>query len=245
MNEYLITLVFAALPVISNFFGGLLAEVAPSSKRTLGLALHAATGVLLAIASVELIPRVIAAKPPWITLLTLVAGGGFFILTDHLFHRTHQQKRKGNANRNQAAWVIFLSVSVDLFSDGLMIGTSVTIAQHLGLLLALARMIPHLPEGFATVASFRQQKTPRRQRLLLSASFVIPMLIGATLGYWVLRGQPEIFKLAVLAFTTGTLITAVVEEIIPEAHKNQDTYLSTLTFVISFALFTLLSVYFK
>ncbi len=52
MKEYLITLVFAALPVISNFFGGLLAEVAPSSKRTLGLALHAATGVLLAIASV-------------------------------------------------------------------------------------------------------------------------------------------------------------------------------------------------
>ncbi len=70
-------------------------------------------------------------------------------------------------------------------------------------------------------------------------------LFGATLGYWVLRGQPEIFKLAVLAFTTGTLITAVVEEIIPEAHKNQDTYLSTLTFVISFALFTLLAVYVK
>lgn len=245
MKEYLIALVFAALPAIGNFFGGLLAEVAPSSKRTLGLALHAATGVLFAIVSVELMPRVIAAKPPWITLLALVAGGGFFILSDRLFHRTHQQKRKGNTPRDKAAWVIFLSVSIDLFSDGLMIGTSVTIQQRLGLLLAIARLIAHLPEGFATVASFKQQKTPRRQRLLLSASFILPIFIGATLGYWVLRGRPDIFKLAVLAFTTGTLITAVVEEIIPEAHKNQDTSFSTLTFIMSFALFTLLSVYFE
>ena len=44
--------------------------------------------------------------------------------------------------------------------------------------------------------------------------------MGATLGYWGLRGQGDLLKLIVLAFTTGTLIVAIVEEILPEAHQT-------------------------
>lgn len=59
------------------------------------------------------------------------------------------------------------------------------------------------------------------------------------------RGQGELPKLIVLAFTTGTLIVAIAEEIIPEAHQTQDTNWSTLTFIGSFALSILFSSYIK
>ncbi len=49
MPEFLFVLVLSALPVISNFIGATIAEAFPLSKQTLGLALHAAAGVLLAI----------------------------------------------------------------------------------------------------------------------------------------------------------------------------------------------------
>jgi zinc transporter, ZIP family len=63
------------------------------------------------------------------------------------------------------------------------------------------------------------------------------------LGYWGLRGQSDLLKLIVLAFTTGTLIVAIVEEILPEVHQTQDTNLFTLTFIESFALLMLFSSY--
>lgn len=63
------------------------------------------------------------------------------------------------------------------------------------------------------------------------------------LGYWGLRGQNELPKLIVLAFTTGALIVAIAEEIIPEAHQAQDSNWSMLVFIGSFALSILFSSY--
>jgi zinc transporter, ZIP family len=84
---------------------------------------------------------------------------------------------------------------------------------------------------------------PRRQRVLLSVFFAVPVLLGATIGYAVLRGQPDIWKQAVLAFTAAVLSTLVVEEIMPEAHRGEEARLAALVFVGAFALFTVLSVY--
>ncbi|MGB8701824.1 MAG: hypothetical protein WCD18_20610 [Thermosynechococcaceae cyanobacterium] len=84
---------------------------------------------------------------------------------------------------------------------------------------------------------------PRTERLLLLAAFIIPVWLGTTLGYWGLRGQGDLPKLVVLAFTTGALMVAIAEEIIPEAHQTQDTNRSALTFIGSFALSMLFSTY--
>lgn len=240
--EYLIALAFAALPAIANFLGGWLAEFLPTSKRLLGLALHSAAGVLLAIISVELMPRVMAAQPPWVSVLAFTVGGIFFTLTERLFKGV--QHRLGVTRGKHKPWIIFFSMAIHLLSGGLMIGTSATIARNLSFLLGLGRFIAHLPQGFATIAEFKQHRISRRTRFFIMASFIIPVWLGATMGYWLVRDRSQLVKLAVLAFTTGALTTALVEEIIPEAHQNRDTHLSTLVFISSFALFTLLLTYF-
>ena len=84
----------------------------------------------------------------------------------------------------------------------------------------------------------------RRTRLLLSASFAAPLLIGATIGYFGVRGRPEAYTLALLAFTAGVLTTVVVEEIVPEAHRDGEARAAALVFVAGFAVFTLGSAYF-
>ena len=243
MQKFLLALMLSALPVVSNFMGAMIAEALPLSKQTLGFALHAAAGVLLAIASTELLPRVVVAKPVWATILALFLGGAFFVWINQLLnlskHRLH------GIDHSTVSWVIFLSMAIDLFGDGLMIGTSLTIAPHLGVMLASARVVAHIPEGFVTNAEFRSQKMPRTQRFLLLAALIIPVWLGTTLAYLGLRGQADLPKLIVLAFTTGTLIVAIVEEILPEAHRTQDTNGSTLTFIGSFALSMLFSAYLK
>jgi ZIP family zinc transporter len=59
-----------------------------------------------------------------------------------------------------------------------------------------------------------------------------------------MRGQPELYKMMLLAFTAGVLTTLVVEELIPEAHEEvADSPISPLIFAGGFALFALISAY--
>lgn len=241
MEAFVFALILSALPVISNFIGALLAEALPLSKQTLGLALHSTSGVLLAIVSTELLPPIVAANPLWITMLALFLGGAFYVWMNQLLNLSKNRLRGIDGLKIAAA--IFLSIAIDLFGDGLMIGTSLTIAPHLGVTIAAGRVVAHIPEGFVTNAEFKSQGISRKQRFLLLTAFMIPVWFGATLGYWGLRGQSDLPKLVVLAFTTGTLITAIVEEILPEAHQTQDTNWSTLTFIGSFVISILFSTY--
>lgn len=241
MDDYLKVLALAAMPALGNFLGAWLTDVINVSQRTLSLALHSAAGVALAVVSVELMPRALGVEPPWLVVLAFVAGGVFFMVIDYFIGL--MRTLAGATEMSAAPLAIFFGVAVDLFSDGVMVGTGSTISVGLGLLLALGQLPANMPEGFATIAAFKRQQISRRKRLWLAASLSAAVPVGATFGYWLVRGQPEIVKLLLLGFTSGILITVVVEEMIPAAHEGGDARFATATFVGGFALFTLLSIY--
>jgi ZIP family zinc transporter len=241
MREYLIVLLLAAMPALGNFAGGALAELFPVSRLTLNLALHAAAGVVIAVVAVELLPRALEADPPWLIILSFVLGGVFFVAVSRMIEWLNERLGGGG---EAGPWVIFFGVAIDLFSDGVMIGTGSTLAVGLGLLLALGQVPADVPEGYATIAGFRGQNVRRRTRLLLSAAFAVPIFLGATVGYWAMKGQPELYQLMLLTFTAGVLTTLVIEELVPEAHEEvADSPLSPIVFVGGFALFALISAY--
>jgi zinc transporter, ZIP family len=244
VQGYLFVLALAALPAAGNFVGGLLAEFFAVSNKMLSLALHAASGILLAVVGVELMPQVLEAEPAWVVVAAFVAGGGFALLMDKAAEwlRTWAAGSGGSTG----PWVIYFSVAADLFSDGLLIGTGATISSNLGLLLALGQVPADLPEGFATIATLKKAGVARHQRILLAAAFALPVLLGATIGYWLVRDGSELLKLALLSFTAAILTSTAVEEIIGEAHEqDEDTNWHELAFIGGFALFMLLSLYFE
>lgn len=242
MNPYLSTLALSAMPAIGSYIGGLLSEFIPPSKGNLSLTLHAAAGIILSVVGVEIMPQMLAADPPWLIFLAFVFGGGFFILMRRGIK--FFQKRSNKSEQQSSAWVIFLAVGVDLFSDGLMVGTSSTIAFSLAVMVAIGHVMANIPTGMAAISSFKQSKTSALFRQMLSASFIFPPVIGATLGYWVVVGQPEVIKFMLLAFTAGILTTLVVENMVPEATEyEKENYQETLCFVVGFAFVALLSTY--
>lgn len=243
MRDYLIVLLFAAMPALGNFAGGVLAELFRPSQRTLNLALHAAAGIVIAVVAVELMPRAVEVEPAWLIVLSFVLGGAFYVAVDAAVEAVSE---RFGGEGGAGPYVIFFGVSVDLFSDGVLVGTGSTVAIGLGLLLALGQAPADLPEGYATIANFRSAGTPRRKRLLLSAAFAVPIFLGATIGYWGMRGQSELYQLMLLTFTAGVLTTLVVEELVPEAHEalqKGEGRLAPLFFVAGFALFALISAY--
>ena len=79
-----VVLLFAALPAIGNFAGGLLAEFLPLSHLMLNLTLYTAAGVVV---DVELMPRALEAKPAW----AFVLGGVFYVVVDWAIQRLNDR----------------------------------------------------------------------------------------------------------------------------------------------------------
>lgn len=236
-------LALALIPAAGNFAGGLLADMTPVSRRTLSLALHAAAGIVIAVVGLEIMPDALDIGPAWVMLLALVGGAGCAILLDMMMAVVRTRTGGTEDTAEQGPWIIYFGVAVDLFSDGVLIGTGSTIDPRLGLILALGQVVADVPEGFATIATFKSKGIARRKRLLLAASFVIPIVLGATLGYWAVRDYSEAIKFALLSFTAGILLTIAVEEMVSEAHKVPDVRVAPLFLVGGFALFGLLTAY--
>ncbi|MDO9501447.1 ZIP family metal transporter [Falsiroseomonas sp.] len=232
-------LLLSLLPGAGNFAGGMAAEFLTTSPRLLNLALHAAAGIVIAIVSVELIPEALGVLPAWWLAAAFAAGGGAYLLTETLVERL--QGGGGEGGRT-GMWMIYVAVAVDLTSDGLMLGTGAAVSSGLGLVLAAGQVLADLPEGYATVANFRNKGVPRRRRILLSASFFLFATSAALLSYLLLKGASDEVRMAALAFVAGLLTVAAVEDMLEEAHEaREDNRLSILAFVGGFALFTLVS----
>ena len=82
MGDYLLVLALALMPAAGNFAGGVLAELVPTTRQTLSLALHAAAGILIAVVGVELMPEALEGTAPWIAVLGFCLGGGAYILLE-------------------------------------------------------------------------------------------------------------------------------------------------------------------
>jgi ZIP family zinc transporter len=241
VSGFLLVLGLAALPAAGNFAGGVLAEVVHVSEKTLSLTLHLAAGIVLGVVGLELMPEALSGTHAWVPLLAFVCGGVLFIGLDRAIG--YVQGRRGGGERQASAVAIFGGVSVDLFSDGVMIGTGAVIDPALGLLLAMGQVPADVPEGFAAIATMRNAGISRKRRVLLAAAFAIPIFVGATLGFFALRDAPEIATLAVLALTGGALVTVVVEEMVSEAHEGETSQLGPIFLTAGFALFGAISVY--
>ncbi|MXO49166.1 hypothetical protein GRI69_12945 [Erythrobacter vulgaris] len=129
-------------------------------------------------------------------------------------------------------------------SDGLMTGSGAAVEASLGMLLAMSQIIGNLPGGFAIAANFRTASIPRVQRLIMLSFYPFLPPLGAALGYLALRGSGDITVGIALAVLAGLLLTATVEEIVPEADESgAPRRISSPAFAGGFALLLLMSAY--
>lgn len=232
-------LLLALLPGFGNFLGGVAAEVREPSQRFLNWALHAASGTVIAIVAIELMPKALEVLSGWWIALAFALGGGAYLLLEALVERL----QGGNAGDGRSRmWMIYAAVAVDLTSDGLMLGAGSAVSSSLGLVLAAGQVLADVPEGYATVANFRNKGVPRFRRMLFAASFFV-YVIGAAVGaHLLLRDAPTSWKMAALVFVAGLLTVAAVEDMLEEAHSaHEDSRRSVLAFIGGFTLFTLVS----
>ena len=238
MDGLPLVLALALLPAAGNFAGGLLSEWLRPSPRMLNRALHAAAGIILAVVAVEVMPEALNKSPTWMLALAFVGGGCAYLLVEAAVERW-QRSRKGAGT---GAWMVYVAVAADLLGDGLLIGTGSAISTQLALALALGQVLADVPEGFSVIANFREKGVGRTKRILISASFALPVVGAALLSFFLLRGQSESLKMTALVFVAGLYTLAAIEDMLREAHESaEDSRWSALSLLGGFALFLLVS----
>ncbi|HEX5659273.1 MAG TPA: hypothetical protein VFX59_18895 [Polyangiales bacterium] len=240
MLDFIEAIWVALLPVAGNFLGTLAAELTRAPRWMIGAALHAAAGVAIALVSVELMPRVLDTTPSWLVTAMFALGATLSVGLYQLL-RLLQRNRP---DLPVGPWMVYVATGVDLLTDGLTTGASAAVAPELGLLLGASQVVANVPGGFATVANLRRTGVRRAIRAAASLSLLAPGLIGALVGFFSLRGRPEMVQDATLAAIVGVLLVATVEDLVPQADEpGTARWLSTTSFVLGFAFFTLLAGY--
>lgn len=231
MDSYWMVLGLALLPAVGNFAGGMMAELFETNASRLSIALHGAAGIVIAIISVELIPEALEKISAWWVGAAFGLGGITYVLISMVVDKLQTSSEGKGAVSSSGMWMIYIAVSIDLASDGLMIGTGSAVSFSMALALAVGQVLADIPEGYATIANMKDKNVPRARRILLSASFAIPVVGMATVAYFFLKGQNDIWQMSALAFVAGLLSLAAVEDIISEAHETiEDEKLSLLAF---------------
>ena len=179
MNDLWQVVLLSLLPGAGNFAGGVIAEVWNPSPRLLNWSLHAAAGIVIAIVSVELLPSALDVLSGW-SLATAFAAGGLLYIGFQAFVQRLQPREQGEGRTGM--WMIYIAVAVDLASDGLALGAGSAVSTSLAVVLASGQILADVPEGYASIATFRSNGVPRSKRLLLSASFVSFCTAGALLA---------------------------------------------------------------
>src|SRR3546814_19093002 len=107
MPELSTVVLLALLPGVGVAAGGLIAELAPSSKKWLNWSLHAAAGIVIAIAAIEVFPEALDSVSHWTVGIAFAIGGLAYLGA----HMVGEKRAQGSGRM----WMIFLAVATDPF----------------------------------------------------------------------------------------------------------------------------------
>lgn len=228
----------AMLPALGNFLGGVGALWIVPTGRFLNRVLHIAVGIMLAVISIEIMPEALKKASPWLLAPAFIIGGCIYLALETLVEKS----QKNGVGMGVRSWMIYAAVMTDLIADGLLIGAGSAVSFRIGFIVALGQVIADIPEGFVVVSNFRHKGISRWEGLILSASFMIPVVVSALLTFFLLRDQGANIQMFSLVLVSGLYLLAAVEDMMSEAHESaEDTRWSAFCLLLGFGLFMLLS----
>ena len=229
------------------------------SRRLLDVMLGFAGGVMIAASFWSLLNPAIEMSvgktlPEWFpAVVGFLLGGAFLRGADMIVPHLHLNFRRDEAEGLKTTWhrslLLVLAITLHNIPEGLAVGVafgaaalgapSATVAGAVA--LAIGMGLQNFPEGMAVAVPLRREGLSRFKSFwygrLSGAVEPIAGVIGAAA---VILIQP-ILPYA-LSFAAGAMIFVVVEEVIPESQRGDNTDLATLGFMVGFAVMMVLDV---
>ena len=236
-------------------------------KSVLNGMLGFAAGVMIAASFWSLLAPGIAmaeelGQIPWLTAaIGFLAGGGFLYLVDKLLPHLHMGLETSQAEGVKTSWqrsvLLVLAITLHNIPEGLAVGVAfgaasvacgegcTTGATTAGaVVLAIGIGLQNFPEGAAVSIPLRREGFSRRKAFLYGQASGLVEPIAGVLGALAVISIRPVLPYA-LAFAAGAMIYVVIEELIPEAQREEGgskTDIATIGAMLGFALMMVLDV---
>ncbi len=216
-----------------------------------------AAGIMIAASFWSLLaPAVVMAEaqgtPVWIpTAGGFLLGAGFLRAADWLLPHLHPSLPLESAEGLRTGWqratLIMLAITLHNIPEGLAVGVAFGAAAIDGsatlyagaIALTIGIALQNLPEGLVVALPLRQAGASRARSLWYGQLSAVVEPVAAVIGAAAVLTMHAILPYA-LSFAAGAMIFVVIEELIPEAHRNGNTDLATSAAILGFAIMTVL-----
>lgn len=227
------------------------------NRRVLDFLLGFAGGVMVAASYWSLLAPAIDMSaeldvPEWVpAAVGFLLGGAFLRGVDRILPHLHiaENKPEGLKTTWKRITLLVLAITLHNFPEGLAVGVafgavaagypSASIAGAMALALGIG--IQNFPEGIAVAMPLRTSDvSPWKSWFYGQLSGVVEPIAGVLGAAAVLIFRP-ILPYA-MAFAAGAMIFVVVEDLVPEAHREGNVDLATLGVMVGFAVMMTLDV---
>ncbi len=189
---------------------------------------HLAAGVVFAAVALELIPDLMKRRSPVSTAIGFVVAVVILVVLN-------RSEDKSSASSGPAVPKSYIAcVGVDLFLDGLIIAIAANAGAKQGKLLTLALTLELASLGLALVGELLKRKMSRLRAFLITRAVSSLLIAGAVLSALVLNRMSPTVLTAALGFGVAALLFLITEELLREAHEQEDTTLATAIFFVGF-----------
>lgn len=226
-------LAFTAIPVVATVLGGILAAFRPPSERPQSFFQHFAAGVVMAAVAGEVLPEIDKLHDAGGIVLGFALGIALLLALERLLGGL-EERAEGSTAKAGFPTVLVAVVGVDVFIDGLLMGSSFGAGERVGRLLTLALTAELLFLGLSTAAAMGRSGTPRATIIAAVTLIAAALAVGAVIGGGLLAGLSGFGLEVVLSFGAAALLYLVVEELLTEAHRVTETPILTAAFFVGF-----------
>lgn len=232
-------------------------------KNVLNGMLGFAAGVMIAASFWSLLAPGIAlaeelGQTAWLTAaIGFLLGGGFLYLVDKILPHLHMGLDTSQAEGVKTGWqrsvLLVLAITLHNIPEGLAVGVAfgavasgtasgATLAGAVALAIGIG--LQNFPEGAAVSIPLRREGFSRTKAFLYGQASGIVEPIAGVIGALAVIVMRPILPYA-LAFAAGAMIYVVIEELIPEAQREEGgskTDIATIGAMIGFSVMMILDV---
>jgi len=218
-----------------------------------------AAGVMIAASYWSLLAPAIAMSaqgplPKWLPAVSgFLLGGAFLWLMDKLLPHLHSGLRLDQAEGIKTHWrktvLLVTAITLHNIPEGLAVGVafgavaaslpSATLAGAMALALGIG--LQNFPEGMAVAIPLRREGLSAGRSFFYGQLSAVVEPVTAVIGAAAVLSMRAILPYA-LAFAAGAMIYVVVEEVIPEAQREENSDVATLGAMVGFAVMMFLDV---
>jgi ZIP family zinc transporter len=235
-------LMFSLLPVIAMVAGGAITVFLKPGQGFRSAALHFASGVVLSIIAVELLPGIMKQHLPFEVVAGFGAGILLMFIVEYITKKGLSVAQTGTLEKGLSKSMLVI-LSIDITVDALLLGTGFAAGEEEGTLLAVALAIEVLALGLVLTNELTEGGVRAKKIFITLLGGGIYFLVIAVAGSFLFQYLQGAALEVLLSFGMAALLYLAVEELLTETSKIPEKPYMTLSFFVGFLLFVIIGMY--